>query len=476
MNIRPKINILSSVEIGDIHNKSLLILEKAGIRVDCDNALKIFRRSPFVKTDRNLVYIKPDLVEKSIASAPSSIQIYNKKGEEAFSLGESSNSSVKFGVGVTNPNFQDPVSKKIIPFKREHTRYAAKLGDMLEAYDMVSTPGVPTDVAPKKLDLYNLADMYASTDKPLVILLLEDGIMDKAMKFIKRVHGDPAQHPFIMPYVNPVTPLILNKSTTDKMICSIENGLPLIFSNYGMSGGTSPIDGPGTLTLLNAELLAGLVFSQLIRQGSEIILGSLPASFNMRSMISTYSPQSYLINIACAEMMHHYRIPHCGTSGSGAGWNADINAAGDLWMNHLTSIMSNVGIAPFVGGNFDSKAFSPSLVILSNDIIMKCRRFKDGLTSFDGGSTLEEIINLGPGGDYLTAISTLNSLSDPSMDKERIWPEISLEEWENSGAPDAGVLFSEYALSLYNSISKESDSTFITLREYEEIINSLVTD
>jgi len=85
---------------------------------------------------------------------------------------------------------------------------------------------------------------------------------------------------------------------------------------------------------------------------------------------------------------------------------------------------------------------------------MKCRRFKDGLTSFDGGSTLEEIINLGPGGDYLTAISTLNSLSDPSMDKERIWPEISLEEWENSGAPDAGVLFSEYALSLYNSISK----------------------
>ncbi|MDX2415041.1 MAG: trimethylamine methyltransferase family protein, partial [Bacteroidales bacterium] len=250
MTFSPQINVLNQDHISDIHSKSLHILEKAGIRVDCEDALEIFKRSTYVKTEGKLVYIMPELVEKSIASAPSSIKIYNKQGEEAFVIGNTGSSKARFGVGVTNSNFQDPVTGKIVQFRREHTRYATKLGDMLESYDMISTPGVPMDVPPQKLDLFNLADMYANTDKPLVILLLADGIMAKAMEFIKLIHGDPGSRPFIMPYVNPVTPLILNKSTTDKMKVSIENGLPLIFSNYGMSGGTSPIDGAGTLTLL----------------------------------------------------------------------------------------------------------------------------------------------------------------------------------------------------------------------------------
>ncbi len=126
----------------------------------------------------------------------------------------------------------------------------------------------------------------------------------------------------------------------------------------------------GTLSLLNAELLAGLVFSQLVKSGSPIILGILPASFNMRSMGSQYTPMSFLMNNACAEIMAFYNIPHCGTSGCGSGWGADLIGAGDLWMNHLTSCIGKVGLAPFVGGNFDSMAFSPTLVVLSNEIIV----------------------------------------------------------------------------------------------------------
>ena len=45
---------------------------------------------------------------------------------------------------------------------------------------------------------------------------------------------------------------------------------------------------PGTLALLNAELLAGLALGQLIKEGTPMILGSLPAFFDMKGMGSFY--------------------------------------------------------------------------------------------------------------------------------------------------------------------------------------------
>jgi trimethylamine--corrinoid protein Co-methyltransferase len=96
------------------------------------------------------------------------------------------------------------------------------------------------------------------------------------------------------------------------MITSIDRGLPIIFSNYGMAGLSTPITTAGTFALLNAELLAGLVFSQLIKPGTPIILGILPAFFDMKTMVDFFDPQTMLLNLACAEMMAYYHIPHAG--------------------------------------------------------------------------------------------------------------------------------------------------------------------
>lgn len=470
MSIHPEIRVLSEEDINKIHKDSLYILQKSGIRVDSSKALEIFRRSEHIKIDGNKVIILPAAVEEALGTAPGKISIYNKDGSGAFEFGFGTDYRTRFGTGCTNINYQNPITGGIVPFTRKHTRYSCKLGSMLESFDMVSTPGVPVDCDPSLLDLYNMADMYVSTEKPMVVLLLEDNIMEKALELIKQVHGSVSDRPFIMPYVNPVTPLILNESTTSKMLTAIEYGLPLIFSNYGMSGGTTPIDGMGTLTLLNAELLAGLVFMQVARPGSEVILGSLPAAFNMQSMISTYSPRSYLINLACAEMMHYYRIPHCGTSGSGTGWGSDINAAGDLWMNHLTSILGKVGIAPFVGGNFDSRAFSPGLVVLADNIIEKSRKFKEGLNGRSGSLLIEEITDLGPGGDYLTAMSTLDSLESYQQETGDIWPAISLDEWRLMGEPGASEIFARHLKAIYQTVVAECDKKNPLLEEFEKII------
>lgn len=96
------------------------------------------------------------------------------------------------------------------------------------------------------------------------------------------------------------------------------------FSNYSMAGASTPLTPAGTLALLLAALLAGLTISQVMKPGTPVLLGMLPVYFDMKSMLNFYDPQSILLNLACAEMMAHYGLPHCGTSGSGTGWGMDL--------------------------------------------------------------------------------------------------------------------------------------------------------
>jgi len=121
--------------------------------------------------------------------------------------------------------------------------------------------------------------------------------------------------------------------------------------------------------------LSGVVLSQLAKEGAPIICGSLPAYFEMKTMVDFMDMQSYLINLSCAEMMAHYGIPHAGTSGSGEGWGADLLSAGEIWANQLTSVIGKVGLAPFVGSGLNSKAYMPTQTVYANDVIAQARLF-----------------------------------------------------------------------------------------------------
>jgi trimethylamine--corrinoid protein Co-methyltransferase len=219
------------------------------------------------------------------------------------------------------------------------------------------------------------------------------------------------------------------------------------------------------LVLLNAELLAGLTLSQLIREGSPVILGSLPAYFDMKGMGSFYDPKSYLMDLACAEMMAHYRLPHCGTSGSGMGWGADLIASGHQWFNHLVSCIGKVGLVPFVGDNLGSKVFSPTIIVYADEIIAQARLLAQGFVLEDGVVGLPEIAEMGPGGSFLMSDLTLE-LFRQSYYLSNIFPKLTLEEWQARGCPRAKDALRRYTQQMVEGLEAPEDHG--TLRERGE--------
>ncbi len=451
--VRPQLNLLTPEQIATIHEKSLQILATVGVRVDSPRAREVFARAG-VRVEDDRAYIPAELVENAIARAPAAIDIYDRRGEFAFRLGPGEPPG--FGIGVTALYYQDPITDAITPFSRKNMADMVRLGNALSEYDLVSTVGVVQDVDPGVSDLYATLEMIANTVKPLVALVADEHRYEDVLNLAETLHGDLAEKPFIIPYFNPISPLVINAGTTDKMFSTIERGLPFIYSNYGMAGATTPITAAGALTLLNAELLAGLTWSQLLRPGTPVILGSLPAFFDMRGVGSFYDAHSYLINLACAEMMVHYRLPHAGTSGSGIGWGADLIAAGHQWMNHLTSVMGAVGMVPFVGDSFDSKTFAPALAVYANDVIAQARRMAQGFALDDDSLALDDVAAAGPGGDFLMASSTLAHFRHAYF-TSGVWPNLNLEMWEAKGRPQPEQMLRDHTQALLERLQPPED-------------------
>jgi trimethylamine--corrinoid protein Co-methyltransferase len=310
---KPGLTVLSEDQINEIHEIVLTILEKTGIRVDDGNARDVFAKAIGREDDNGRFAIPRELVSWAVKSAPAKVDVFRRDGGPAFSL-DSGDQHTVFGVGVANLFYQQSLTDNVVPFGREHMIRSTRLGEGLAEFDTISTPGVIQDVPTEQAELVGSLEMLANTNKPITLLVSESSAFEASLDMYDHLIGTTAGKPFVVPYLNPITPLVLNAETTFKLDLAIARGLPVIFSNYGMAGATTPITPIGTLALLTAELLAGLVYSQLRKEGSPIILGSLPASFNMKSMESYYSPQSMLVNLACAEMMAHYGVPHCGTS------------------------------------------------------------------------------------------------------------------------------------------------------------------
>jgi trimethylamine--corrinoid protein Co-methyltransferase len=469
--IRPRLTLLEQDHIAQVHEASLRILSSVGVQVNSEQGRQILADASGVTWEGDRARIPPELIKRALETAPSVVDVYDQRGEFGFSLGTG---EAHFGVGVTALEYQDPATDETVPFSRHHFRSVVRLSHALPSFDVVSTVGIIQDLSPDVADLYAVLEMTANTTKPLIILVSDEELFEDSVRLLEHLHGDVASRPFAIPYINPITPLVINVGTVRKMVVAIERDIPLIYSNYAMIGATTPITPAGTLALLNAELLAGLTLSQIIKEGAPVILGSLPASFDMRGMGTFYQPQGYLLSLACAEMMKHYGLPHCGTSGSGVGWGPGLVAAGHQWMNHLLACVSTMELVPFVGDILAAKAFSPVLVVYANDVIREARQLAAGFELDAASIGFGEIADIGTGGTYLESERTFELFRDAYQQSD-VLPHLTLEAWRDRGRPRTEDVLRDYTCRLIRDLEGPADYEDVMARG-ESFIQDLTLD
>lgn len=448
--VRPRLQVLSSAQKRRIHADALSILTNVGIRVASERARNLFQKyaGPSSVSD-DVVRIPKDLIDNSLKAAPSFIDIYDRRSNPAMRLP----GMARYGLGVTCLYYQDPVTDELLPFGRSEIQTAVRLGDTLASFDFISTPGILQNQSVSGIeDALTALEMIANTTKPLVVLVSESQMLSPVLDLLENLHGNLCEKPFVIPLVTPITPLVIDEGTCDRMYAAIARGLPFIYVNLGMAGVNTPITPYGSLVQLIAEILAGITFSQIIKEGTPVIAGSLGAFMDMQSMVNFYDPMSYLMNLACAEMLAYYEIPHYGTSGNAVGWGADIISAGHQWFNHLTTSVATTGMAAFVGTVMASKAFAPQVVVYADDVIAQARLFAGGFQIDESDILLDEVSSAGPGGTFLATDLTLENFRQAYFESQ-IFPKLTMEDWQRQGCTKAETYLRRYTTKLIASLT-----------------------
>ncbi len=145
-----------------------------------------------------------------------------------------------------------------------------------------------TDVPQRSEDMHHFEAMVSNTTKPILFTSWDldgiQGIYDISSTVAGSEKAFEA-NPFICHYVEPISPLKHPKESIDKLLFSVDHGIPVTYVPAPSAGGTAPVTLAGAFALSNAEVLSGLVLAQLKTNGAPFVYGGGPNALDPRTAV-----------------------------------------------------------------------------------------------------------------------------------------------------------------------------------------------
>jgi trimethylamine--corrinoid protein Co-methyltransferase len=424
-------------EIERLHEAAVAILEDPGVRITTEEARELLRANGATREGEDLVRIPAELVERALEQAPKRFTIYDRNGEPAMDLGAG---NVYVGAGVTNLNYLNPRERTIEPFTIEATAETTLLADALPEIDFVATPGVtrPSDELP--LHVVNQAEflaMVTSTTKPLMPLVAGGGAeLSDIYEMAEVVAGGPdalRERPFLVPYLNSVSPLLFNPETLQKLFVAADRGMPVCCQAAPQVGATGPVTVAGTLAVAAAETLAGLVLAQLRRPGTPFVSGTVPFVMDMRfGTVTAGGPDGVRFLLAMGQLCRRWGLPSVGMTFGGDSKDADEQAAAEVAWYGLGAVLAGIDMIFDAGCIEGGLLFSPELLVIADEFVGASRRLVQPLEVSDEAIALDVIRAVGPGNVFLGEAHTLKHFRELWSPRVLSWE--GRQPWEEAGS------------------------------------------
>lgn len=304
------LNVLSEDELYAIHCATLDILWHTGVRITSKEAQDIFDAGgAIVERSTNTVRIPPYVVEEAIKSAPSTVLLAARNPKNDFVIESNRTGFTNFGEGI---NIIDLFTRKYRPSNKQDVADTARMCDAMSEIDVyeraVSAQDVPALVAP----LHEAQVAFKNTSKHLFMGCGNGKNLRTIVKMGEAVVGKEnfKKRPIYSSIVCPTSPLQLVPECCEVIIESARAGITCNILSMALSGGSSPVTLAGTLITHNAEVLSGIILSQLTCKGSPVIYGSSTTIMDMKSTTAAVgAPELGMINGAVAKLAQYYLLP-----------------------------------------------------------------------------------------------------------------------------------------------------------------------
>jgi trimethylamine--corrinoid protein Co-methyltransferase len=414
-NPKLRLEILTPLEIKKIHDATLWIIEKVGVRFPSEKALEIWSANGAV-VDRNkmIVRAKGELIEKALKTSPPSYHLAARDPLQDLPLDGNHVFVGTDGCGVEVIDIKTGVRRTS---NLQDVKDISRIADATEEIAFHWVPVSAQNMPPETRGLHEIKAIWENSTKHVQTeSIYSEREAQAAIEMAAMIVGGKnqlRQRPVLSLMQCSAPPLGHDGGSIEAALVAAEYGLPTGFMTMAANLTTGPATLAGNLAVGNAEVIAGTALIQLAHPGAPVFYAAAQTSSDLRSGAYTGGgPEDFLYGAATNILSDFYNIPlSMGSFATGAkepNWQAGIE-------NSLSTFMASVVMSDMllgVGFLHGSRIWSYAEMMMDCEIFDIVRQMMKGIIVDDEALALETIAAVGPGGNFLSQKHTLKHMRD----------------------------------------------------------------
>jgi len=409
--MRRPLDLMSKDEVERIHQSSLQVLEKTGVKFWDKRAIEVLKQAGATADDKtSIVRFPPSLIKKALRKAPKEVLLAGRNPRFDLRLGSGRS---HFGTLGTAPLVIDLETRERRYARKTDLENFAHITNSLEHVRYFHTSVTPTDLHPSTVDIQRWAIALKNTEKHCMgaaVYNLDN--MPYLIRILETISGgskELAKRPLITATECPVPPLQHDKRPLKGIMEFASRMLPVIIYSEPKAGATSPASLAGTLVLTNAEVLSGIALMQAVKPGAPVIYGSVATLIDMKTgSIAFGSPETGILAACTSQMARFYRIPNMTPGGRTDSKMPDEQAGYEKARTALMAGLAGASLGNMAGLLESNLVASYEQLMIDDEIIGTTERILDGMAFDEEAFALDVIDRVGPGGLYLSQRHTLD--------------------------------------------------------------------
>ncbi len=435
----PPMELLSADQVEAIHEASLTILEDLGMEFMSPRALDLLARAgAAVDQSSGTVRVDRGLVAEALKTAPSSFALTPRNPENAIPLG---GDAISFTLVAGPPNVHDMERGRRAGNHADYcdlVRLAQHFNCIHMLGNQVCAP-VELPANSRHLDTY-LANLTL-TDKSFHVSAIGRGRALDGIRMMAIARGlsldEMAADPALTTIISVNSPRRFDGEMLDGLIAMSEHGQCVCITPFTLMGAMSPVTLAGALAQQNAEALAGIVLTQLVRPGAPVIYGAFTSNVDMRSGAPAFgTPENAKANVASGQLARRYRLPYRTTPGSASN-AADAQGAWETMMALWSAILGHGNLIYHAAGwQEGGLTASYEKLVMDVEMIQHMMEFLTPIRVDEGELALDALARVPTGGHFFGDAHTLEryqtAFYQPLLSN---WQ--NYESWQEAGGLDA---------------------------------------
>ncbi|MCG8685111.1 MAG: trimethylamine methyltransferase family protein [Desulfobacterales bacterium] len=390
-----------------LHQASVTILEETGIKIHHPRVLEILKTHG-VKLDGDIAFFNEGLLMEWVKKAPEQFTIYARNPAHDMSLGSG---QTWYGSGYGCPAIIEADGTRRSALFEDYKTFL-KLVHQCDSFHLNGGAVVqPSDLDPSTCFPLMFDAVIRHSDKCLMGFPGSGSQVKDIMDLASAVFGGKAalkEKPRVITLVNTTSPLQLDDIALSTILTCAENGQPVIISPGPIAGATGPITPAGNIALGNAELLAGIAISQMIKPGTPVVYGLQATTADMKTGGISIGSPGFSIEAAWGiRLAKMYNIPCRAGGASSDAKGVSVQSGYESMMAMFVSRQEQADISLHSAGILDAYgAMSYEQFIVDTEIISMVEYYLKGMEVSDETLALEHIHSAGPGGQFLSVPHT----------------------------------------------------------------------